>query len=88
MEAKNETLLQKRLKRLGAVLIVLSIFLCAIIVGIGFLRFGCIWEFYLCTREYLADRKITGKTVELWIKVGVSLAVSVIPEGNEISLKS
>jgi len=69
MEAKNETLLQKRLKRLGAVLIVLSVVLCGVIVGIGFLR------------EYLADRKITGKTVELWIKVGVSLAVSVIPEG-------
>jgi len=68
MESNQQTLLQKRLKRLGVVLVILSIILCGIIVGVGFLR------------EYLKKQKITPKVIQLWIKVGVSLAVSVIPE--------
>jgi len=66
--SQQQTLLQRKLKKLGIVLVILAVTLCALIVGVGF------------TREYFEGR-IDVQTSESWIKVGVSLAVSVIPEG-------
>lgn len=63
------TNLQDRLNKLGKVLVVLSIVLCGIVVGIGFLRLR------------LNEQPLTPKAIKDLIKVGVSLAVSVIPEG-------
>lgn len=65
----RKTLLQRRLSKLGKILVALSVILCTLVVGIGF------------ARTYADEGEITGKDVEVWIKVGVSLAVSVIPEG-------
>jgi len=65
----RQTLLQKRLSKLGKILVVMSVVLCALVVGIGFIR------------VYVANKTITGKDAEVWVKVGISLAVSVIPEG-------
>lgn len=65
----RKTLLQKRLASLGRILVVLSVVLCSLVVGIGLIR------------TYDDKGKVVGKDVEVWIKVGISLAVSVIPEG-------
>jgi len=67
--SKGSTLLQRRLKTLGKVLVVLSITLCALMVGVGFLR------------RYLSTGSVNGEDVKELSKLGVSLAVSVIPEG-------
>lgn len=69
METNQTTLLQRRIRKLGAVLVVLSVLLCALVVGLGFFR------------QWRAGG-ISAKDVKIWIKVGVSLAVSVIPEGT------
>jgi Ca2+-transporting ATPase len=65
----SRTLLQQRLSRLGKWLVVLSVVLCALIVAIGIIR------------VYVANDEVTGDDWLRWVKVGVSLAVSVIPEG-------
>lgn len=65
----RKTLLQKRLASLGRILVVLSVVLCSLVVGIGLIR------------TYDDTGKVVGKDVEEWVKVGISLAVSVIPEG-------
>lgn len=69
----KKTLLQQRLTRLGKILVVLSIVLCAIVVGIGFLR--------LYFKRKDEGKSISSHDAELMVKIGVSLAVSVIPEG-------
>eukprot|EP01119_Soliformovum_irregulare_P013853 TRINITY_DN3727_c0_g1_i2.p1 TRINITY_DN3727_c0_g1~~TRINITY_DN3727_c0_g1_i2.p1 ORF type:complete len:1174 (-),score=405.04 TRINITY_DN3727_c0_g1_i2:30-3479(-) len=65
----RKTLLQQRLSKLGKILVVIAVTLCAITVGIGF------------GRTAAANGTITGQDAEDWIKVGISLAISVIPEG-------
>jgi Ca2+-transporting ATPase len=65
----SRTILQQRLSRLGKVLVVISLFLSALIVAIGI------------GRTFDVAGEVTAKDWTTWIKVGVSLAVSVIPEG-------
>jgi len=66
---EESTRLQRRLTTLGKVLVVLSVVLCAVMVGVGFLR------------RYISTGSIQGEDVKELLKLGVSLAVSVIPEG-------
>lgn len=65
----KKTILQQRLDKLGKILVVLSVVLCALVVAIGFLT------------TWIKTKEITKDDVIEWIKVGISLAVSVIPEG-------
>jgi len=63
------TPLQARLNKLGKILVLVSIVLCAIVIGIGLIKI------------YARKGSVTGTDVLQFVKVGVSLAVSVIPEG-------
>eukprot|EP01116_Phalansterium_solitarium_P022256 TRINITY_DN7284_c0_g1_i2.p1 TRINITY_DN7284_c0_g1~~TRINITY_DN7284_c0_g1_i2.p1 ORF type:complete len:803 (+),score=327.65 TRINITY_DN7284_c0_g1_i2:133-2541(+) len=66
---QRKTLLQRRLDKLGKILVAISIILCVFCVGIVFL-----WT-------WKQTGSITGEDVLEIVKVGISLAVSVIPEG-------
>lgn len=63
-----------RLEKLGKILVVVSVVLCAIVVLIGFGRM------YVQRKD--EGRSLSGDDIESLIMLGISLAVSVIPEGN------
>ena len=64
----TQTLLQKRLKGLGKVLVILAVVLCIIVVAINLIR-------------YYAAHHLGGEQIFEAIETGISLGVSVIPEG-------
>eukprot|EP00727_Mastigamoeba_balamuthi_P001111 m51a1_g10998 hypothetical protein (1120) ;mRNA; f:347807-351840 len=64
----NQTILQQKLRVLGKALVAIAVILCAIVVAISLLRLGL---------AHLLDKTAVRETIEL----GVSLGVSVIPEG-------
>ena len=64
----TQTLLQKRLKGLGKVLVILAVVLCVIVVAINLIR-------------YYAAHHLGGEQIFEAIETGISLGVSVIPEG-------
>ena len=64
----TQTLLQKRLKGLGKVLVILAVVLCIIVVAINLIR-------------YYAAHHLGGEQIFEAVETGISLGVSVIPEG-------
>lgn len=65
----KKTELQKKIQKLGFWLVILSIILCSIVTAIGLIR------------KYLYHNYLNKKDIIDMVKVGVSLAISVIPEG-------
>lgn len=68
-QEKTSTVLQQKLKRLGKQLVILSLILCALVAGAGILR------------RYIRKGDLTLDDAHNLLKIGISLAVSVIPEG-------
>jgi len=66
---RSSTALQEKLKRLGKQLVILSILLCALIAGVGILQ------------RYFRKGNFTLDDLHDLLKIAISLAVSVIPEG-------
>eukprot|EP01117_Protostelium_nocturnum_P010230 TRINITY_DN366_c0_g1_i1.p1 TRINITY_DN366_c0_g1~~TRINITY_DN366_c0_g1_i1.p1 ORF type:complete len:1187 (-),score=476.65 TRINITY_DN366_c0_g1_i1:175-3735(-) len=64
-----KTPLQKKLRKLGILLVIIAIVLCTLVVGIAL------------ARKYSAQKSLSGHDVLEVIEIGISLAVSVIPEG-------
>eukprot|EP00727_Mastigamoeba_balamuthi_P001110 m51a1_g10997 hypothetical protein (1115) ;mRNA; f:343425-347496 len=64
----NQTILQQKLRVLGKALVAIAVILCAVVVAISLIRLAV---------AHLLDKSVVRETIEL----GVSLGVSVIPEG-------
>lgn len=58
-----------KLSKLAKLLVGLSVLLCALVIAIGLARLRS------------TAGRVKGSDVEVWVKVGISLAVAVIPEG-------
>ncbi|KNC51594.1 ATPase [Thecamonas trahens ATCC 50062] len=65
----KESPMQSKLERLGKILVFLSVFLCLLVIAIGIIRVRA------------EKGRVRGEDWRAWFKVGISLAVAVIPEG-------